>query len=200
MSFVKIKDLLNYKKNCSLCDSVLIPFLRDHGITPPYKNIPNINSRLTNDKFDFRLKYTSSTVSCNNEYFLDVNDNCITLKNNANMHDLIESFNVLNHVCMYIELHCTNKKCKYNYYLMSAPLKYKMDSDTGIKISNPFHLDSECYNLSTYWIINDLRKSTTNIFSTIHTKAEKVSVPILELNILNKDKVFNRIKTIINFG
>lgn len=194
MLFNKIQQFLEYKKYCSICGSVLTPFLKDRN-----RYLSSINSKLIEGKFKFKLKYVSPTLYLNNKCTIDITSNQLSIKDSEDIFYLMEISRVLESMRIVIELHCTNNKCKHNYYIASTFLKYIIDSEIGISIAN-FLLDIECYNLSNFFIQNDLIKNISWVYSTNNSLTEPISIPILKINPSNKNKIFNKIKTIINFS
>jgi|SRR6185436_17365373 len=192
--FYKIQDLLEYKKYCSICDYPLLAILKDRS-----SGIPNINVKLNKNIFKFRLQYTSASDYLNEICILNVDTNELSILNKDNDLLIIPVVErIFGYACVAVELHCVNNKCKYNYYVCTTFLKPIANKD--IIIINPILIDIDCYNISHFWIQNDYLNKITNIFSTSKPQNKPISVPLLEIDPNNKNKIFNRIKTIVNFS
>lgn len=194
--FYKIQDLLDYKKYCSLCNHPLLVILKVRGGI----SIPNVNVKLNTTKFSFSLTFTSALISINEKCVLDINSNDLVIVNYQNdFTSLQEIKRIFEYSSMVIELHCINKKCKHNYYINTTLLKSTLKENMIINI-NPIVIDTECYNISRFWIQNDYLNETTDIYDASKPENKPISVSLLEINYNNKIKIFNKIKTVINFS
>jgi len=209
MTYSKIKDLLDIKSHCAICGDFLVPYLKERSSWR--QNFPIINSRLNDDSFVFRVKYTSPSLSIDKKCRIDINSNTFYIDGNhqdddilgANI-ELIDILRVFTDAQVNVELHCCNAKCRSNYYITTTNLKLKVNDHFSASI-DPIMIDWECYNFSHFWIQNDIIRSTTSIYFTNQSLKEfpytkPIVVPLIEVIPETKDKVFNKIKTIVNFG
>lgn len=204
MIYSKIKDLLDIKSHCAICGDFLIPYLKERSYWN--NNLPVINSRLINNVFSFRVKYTSPSLSIDKNCHIDVNSNLFHMEKDNKEDDLIDAnieligiLRVITNAQVNVELHCCNKKCYSKYYITTTNLKLNVNDHTSALVE-PIMIDWECYNVSQFWVQNDMIRLSTNIYTTNKQYAKPISVPLIEIDQENKDKVFNRIKTIVNFG
>ncbi len=195
--FDKIYDFILFKNKCPLCSGLLRPEMRSAVMYSYFykSSIQNINSdissRLTGDDFVFKIKYTSANVSIAEKCSLNINTNTLSIDSNAdkgNVRDIFNSFIVR------FELHCTNKECKHNYYTFTNPVILSEQ----MKIEN-ISTASEGFNLPKLWIQNDFSKDRTYIWSK-QSENSPIIMPLIKIDPTNKDKMFNKIHTMVNFG
>lgn len=203
--YKKIKHLLDDKKCCALCGEPLIAALKDNTLSCS-KKFKNINCKILNDEFKFRIKYDSQRLSIDNLCLININSNqvivtgindqILTLSKNIK---LLEIIDILKGSYPSIELQCVNGKCTNSYCLNTTNLKFTIDSETGVLV-NPIMLDWECFKIPHFWIKNDIIRNRTQIYAINNPSAKPITTSLLNIDNKDKDKIFNKIKTIINFG
>jgi len=204
MIYSKIKDLLNTKSHCAICGDFLVPYLKERSLSW-HKNFPIINSRLNDNSFNFRVKYTSPSLSLDKSCHIDIDSNTFYINSNhqddsildTNM-KLLDILRVLTDAQVNVELQCCNLKCRNQYYITTTNLKLKINDYHSASIDS-IMIDSECYNFSHFWVQNDMIRLETNIYTTNNQYAKPIKVPLIEIVPETKDKIFNKIKTIVNF-
>ncbi len=200
MIIQNIKNLIEQQTNCSICNSPLHAFLKERSSNKesiPKKQINLINSKFKNQQFEFKLEYNSYGIDINNCVILS-ELNVLTLDPPIKILEIEDTLSVLSHLSLNIELHCLNKACKHNFYTFTSILKPQYDSNIGIYF-HPFLLDWECFNLKHLWIQNDHISQVTKIYNTKSISTPPITAPFLQITSSNKDKIFNRIQTIVNF-
>lgn len=188
--FETIKDFISIKDECPFCSHKLVPILTNYTFQ---NKIPLVNSKLNNDQFTFNFKYNSYNLDIISKGNLDINSNLLNFdideSSTENAHEHIEGafLNLYPH----IELSCINRKCKTNYYISSS-IFYSFN----FKIF-PVSIADECCNLSSYFILNPSSKDYSNIYTKNNNTP--IQTQYIDFN-TDKDKIINRIKTIIAFG
>jgi hypothetical protein len=191
--FNNIKDFLNIKSKCSFCQTILTPIFTN--FTGLYNYIPLIVSKLNDNYFNFNLNYISCSMSVNVDINLNIiNNELIYSPISYPINQIIDVFESIN---PHVELVCCNKFCSMNYYICSNILSCKRSNSSNLKI-RPLSLGWECCNVGKFWIQNV--NNNTNIYSTINENLNPIKVDFIDFNLFGKDKLENRIKTIIAFS
>lgn len=201
MIFHTVKELIEQQPNCPICDSSLVAFLKERARNKeniPKKRIYLINSKFKNQQFEFKLNYNSYGIDIDNVAVLS-ESSIITFTPVFEPNEISNALSVLSNLFLSIEMHCMNRSCKYKYYTITSVLKPEYDSDVGIYL-HPFLLDWECFNINHLWIQNDHISQITRIYNINSITTPPITTPFLPISISNKDKTFNRIQTIVNFG
>ena len=201
MIFNCIQDFVDHKKNCPFCEVSLIPRIIATGRTIPAKTkeIHEINALLTNGVGRLKIRHTSPHIDINIQCSISLSDNLFSFEENFDIHQLLEFSSVFENMYAFVYLNCENHKCPHEYYCISTVLKCYLDSQFGLRVSK-ISLDMECFSLSQYWIWNDYLTSNAKIYRIDDHKQPPINIPFLELKDSNKDKLFNKIKTFINFS
>lgn len=200
MIFNTIKELIDQQQSCPICGSSLTAFLKERARNKeniPKKQIYSINSKFKNKQFEFKLDYNSFDMNINKSVTLDEN-NVIMFSLPAQADDINDAMSVLIKLFLSIEMHCLNKKCDNNYYIMTSILKPEYNSGLGLHFI-PFFMDWECFNIKHLWVQNDHTSQITRIYNTDSISTPPITTSFLPISILNKEKIFNRIQTIVNF-
>lgn len=196
--FDTINEFIYHRKNCIFCKQPLIPILTNFVGAHRGLKISDINAKLTNDKFVFKVEYYSPSITINTECNINVLNNELSSEND----EFTQSLIIFDVMAPHIDLQCRNAKCKYNYYISSTILKIStgdiMYGET-VKI-NTLSVDMECFNLSKLWIKNDWINNTTQIFSTKNPNSIPCETQMILFDTIEQDKLFNKIKTIVNFS
>jgi hypothetical protein len=201
MIFKTIKDLIEHKSNCTICNSPLHAFLKEKARNKesiPQKRICLINSKFKNQQFEFKLDYCRHNLDIHYQAILNDSNLLILDPPILEENEVEYALSFLTDLFLNIELHCLNKECKHNFYTFTSILKPKYNSDIGVFFL-PFFLDWECFNLKHLWIQNDNVSQLTKIYNTNSITTLPITMPLLQISSDNKEKIFNRIKTIVNF-
>lgn len=185
-----LQDFISSHLACRLCGETLISYIRSDDISPTptkLKYFRNINCKLTDDCFVFRIDYTTQFTELHDSLSLSVNTNFISCSQPVS--EVSEIFNTLS---LRLEQVCP---CD-SYFLMSDCLV----SSPGCFVY-PIKLDAEIVIIS-----KDLTAITypytkkTLIYNSDNEKSYPVSIPKVEFSPQDKEKQFNRIQTIVNFS
>lgn len=205
ITFKTLKDFIEHKTKCSLCDSALSPRLVGRIISrrmpPEPEENYTINAPLTGDDFVFKLEYTSPYISINKKCKVNI----ISSELSSNDGDgLVKE--VWTKYSPRIELTCKHKECKHNFYVLSSPMIFWSNDpneyDPKMWGFCNVHTDVECFNLNKkLWVALDEFRSKTYVYKTDGNFLDPpFTMPLMSVVPENKEKVFNRIKTIINFS
>lgn len=192
-----IEEFATIRNKCLFCDSKLkFVFTTTLGIAKP--SIPNIKAKCKDGKFVFDLKHHTARDIVDAEVIIDVRTNKLTFNPYSKA-----AAPALESLSPHVELQCYNKKCKMNYYLCSSIFHMTMSDDIfslDFEIK-PFKLDWECFNISKFWVKNDYRNKTTDIYSVINDFNHKpIIMPMIDFQSLANDKIINKILTLVNFS
>lgn len=200
--FKSIEDFLAIKDTCIFCQSKLQAILINFNTIGSGTNyIPNLKGKLIDDKFIFNLKYVTAEIYVHVNGALDIKTGDLDFTyapndKHAIYTPLSEAIVVFNSLMPHIELQCSG--CKYNYYLSTNVLVCD-NNIIPVKIK-PFFLYMECFNLDNLWIQNDLTCKHTNIFSSINENVSPIKIPMIKFDSLEKEKLFNKIRTLVTFS
>jgi hypothetical protein len=196
--FENIEDFINAKDRCIFCQSPLKPVLTN--FTGHEKGIPIISSALRNNNFVFRIKHDSPSMNIHAVGTINIRSNdidfCLVPNHPfgtfAMLHQTVEAFEGLS---PHVELRCSNKKCKKNYYISSSI--FKVISERKIR---SFLLYMECFNMDNLWVQNDWISNHTYIYSENNVDAEPLKIPFINFESMDSCKLMSRIKTIVTFS
>lgn len=212
-----IKDFTTIKEKCIFCDTPLIFVLTNwFGVNKP--GLPLINSSLKNDCFNFKFKYNSPSANINTEGSLNVITNIVTFRDPSKFPLTVSNpvdvmANVLGSLHPHVELQCNNRKCKMNYYVSSDAFAFHIhrmnpendesfNPDTDTVFVKPFPLLMECFTIKNLWIQTNYIDKTTMIaiLDEGATPDKSVIVPQLNFDNLSKEKIINKVKTMVTFS
>lgn len=191
--FPTIKDFINSQKECIFCHYSLSPILTNFlGVHRGLK-ISDLNSVLTGELFMFKVEIQSSSKKLIEDCSINISTNELISSNIIRASDLR---------CLgpHVELQCRNKQCKYNYYVSSSILSFKLLEDESKRYVNQIIIDMECFNIPKLWIQNDRISNLTRIFSTKEPDIPPIEIPLILFDEIEKDKLINKIKTVVNFS
>jgi hypothetical protein len=205
LKFESIEDFLKFKDRCPFCSSELKVSLANFVLAP--NTIPFLKCRLIDNKFEFSLKHTSHSFELAADVSINSQNNIVTfalttpvvLEQYAT--DYMMAKTVFESMKPYIELYCSSRKCKMKYRLCSdifACLKIE-GVYSSFKI-RPFPVYMESFVIEDFWIQNDWTTGLTNIYNKLKTECEPIRTNIINLETMGKDKIINRIKTLVTFS
>lgn len=191
--FTTLNDFISFRKECVFCNKTLIPILTNFVGANRGLKISDINVPLTKNNFVFKLKIHSTSMSIEEDCSINIHTNEFITGCDLNFSDF---------QCLgpHIELQCRNISCKYNYYLSSSILSSKLQDNCNKQYINTVIVDMECCNIPKFWIQNDYVDHLTRIFSTKESGVSPIETSFIIFNKLEKDKLINKIKTIVNFS
>lgn len=192
-----IEDFIKIKDKCIFCHKPLKPILTN--LLGNFSQMADIYAPLQNHQFKFRLKYDGDRLNFDVNAIINTEDNKFNFflygPSAVTYSDVISVFMMMK-PC--IELICDNKDCGTGYYIQSnylvvGPLEY----------IRPLMIWIEAFNMDKLVIHNFYGHKDAD-FTRIFSKANPSIAPIIisKMNFESwaKEKLFNRIKTIVNFG
>jgi hypothetical protein len=191
--FNTIEDFIKIRDNCIFCNQKLDAILTTYSSIGPPSNhgaiLANINSKLVDDKFNFRIKYTSISQNVDTKGWIDIKNNCHIDESSDEILSLFAD------MMPHIDLQCN--KCKMNYYLSGASLRFD-----NPPLVNPFILFAEGFNIGNLIILNTWN-TQTNIYNknnlTLLTKSPGIQLPFIPFDSINKDVLINKVQTYATF-
>lgn len=206
--FNSIEECLTEKK-CVFCNNSLKIKLSNNSSIFCFgaNNLSIFNTNFINNNIIFNFSYTTIVINTIINGSIDVTNNKITLNSsdeNLLYRDLIAIFESFQ-PCL--KFFCENKECNMRYLLVSNILYCERANYKTGYYSNfsdytriiPFSISIEICSIDKYLIQNDFGPDVTSIinsynYSTIHLPY------LISFNSMDKDKLVNRIKTIITFS
>lgn len=206
--FQNAKEFIEFKQNCIFCNNKLKPILSNFTVM---SGMPSVMSNYDGNTFSFHINYNTALMSIDCGASLDCETNKIDFSEitPTNPSKVREAFDFMK---LHIELCCTNKLCKnkdskLRYYVSSDALELSnfhvshiYNPNVESSIIKPIKLYMECFKLGGLIIQNDYHKSVTNIYSINRSGASPIQMPILDFTAFDKEKLFNKILTYVNFS
>lgn len=196
--FQNVNEFIAFKQNCLLCGSELKPVVSN--FTTMSGGIPSIKSSYDSHNFDFRIDYNSSTTSVSCKVIIDCRDNTVKFINNdcwlidPQKKD-ISAFEMMD---LHFENYCANKECKHKYYISTDVLR--IEEKSGSCNLKPIKLYCESFSVGKIIVFNDYANGVTNIFSHKKRSASPIEVAMLDFSGLDREKILNKVKTLVNFS
>ena len=192
--FVKIRD------KCPFCQHDITVRLRNFVSGPGNGKLSTINSRLVSDHFVFDFQYVSYSTTIKSKGTINALTNYVSFDLDYDVctefdaDKVIESFDS---ICPHVELSCENKACKMEYYLASSIFRFeKLSGFTALV--KPMSLEFESCNVGKLWIQNDPSRQITKIYT--RGNEQPMQTQYLDFDLFGKDKLINRIKTLVVFS
>ena len=203
--FDNIDAFISHKDKCPFCQNKLRAALTNFVMSAD--TIPIIKCRIDNGQFHFNIKHTSHSFHISAEASINTQDNILQLQ--ITTHIVLEQFakdyimakSVFENMKPYIELYCPSRKCK---------MKYRMCSDIFVCLKiegkyssfkiKPFPVYMESFVTGDWWVHNDWINESTSIYNRNKTDSEPIRTGIINLESMGKEKVINRIKTLVTFS
>jgi hypothetical protein len=145
---------------------------------------------------------TKDYVQIGAEIRLNIETNALffLLKNTSDYSD-IDAASIrssFSKMCPHVQLYCPNQECRYRYTIASDTLQYKQDK-SGWFIFPP-KLWYESFVTGNLWVQNDYIGQESNIFSRDKIHANPITSKLLNFQTMDKDRLLNRVKTLIVFS
>lgn len=197
--FQAIEDFTSIRQRCLFCNTKL-KFVFTTTLGTSKAEIPLIKANWTDNRFTFDLVYNSASINVNAEVTINTKTNEVFFNP-----DTTSGMIALEGLSPHVELQCSNKKCKMNYYLCSSSISLSVDFDVEepnlhYKVM-PIRLEWECFNVSKFWVKNDYLHKTTDIYSAVDDFDHKpIMMPMLDFQLMDSDKIANKILTMVNFS
>jgi len=204
-TFQSIADFLKIKDQCVFCKSKMKNTLTNFTLGPD--NIPLINAKSLDDRFLFEIGYVTGSYTLAASTSVDINTNILNFNlttpvalNGYGIEYMMAKTVFENHK-PHIELYCPNKKCKMKYGIQSDVFRIDRldDSLSRFKI-RPFILYMESFVLDKLWVQNDWINTCTYIYAQNNLNIEPIKVDLLNLEEMGKEKIINRVRTLVTFS
>lgn len=195
-TFQSIAEFIKIREHCVFCSSKLKPVLTNFilGVS-----IPIINAKVLNNKFSFNLLCTKESFSISVNVTIDIHTNILQFS----ILD-IEEYELAKTVFAdykpHVKLYCPSKKCKMKYNISSDVFRYDYTSEPSQLKVRPFMLYMESFVLDRLWIQNDWINNYMNIYSQVHFNAAPIRADLLDLEEMGKEKIINRVRTLVTFS
>jgi len=172
--------------------------------------IPLIKAKVKDDAFSFNIKYCSVGINIDIMASVNIHTNNVIFDVPPSFYEDVISkpklIDIFEGLMPHVQLRCVNKNCNMNYYSCSDNLKCVCPSwHTGyldwsnIKIE-PFFEYYESCNVDKFWVQNDIIYGVTRIISTANSQLNPIVIAPIDFNAFDKDKLKNRIMTIVTFS
>jgi hypothetical protein len=210
-TFGTIEEFIKIKDKCIFCQNSLTTILTNQSINN-FVKIAELNAYVKNNKFEFVIKYDGERLNFDAFISIDIIDNkfnyYIKSGNYVKKDDVARIFIGMK---PYIELVCENGNCDMEYYLQSDCLNC-YDSPNAINTIRPISLLAESFAVKDWYIYNfyhhramynayeDKQYSTTLIQSKYDPESKPLLCPRLDFEAQPKQKLIDRIKTIVVFS
>lgn len=197
-----IIDFLKCRESCFFCGARLKCRLSSF-IGVGDNTLPIINAPLKDNKFVFNISHTAPTFSIKAEGAIDIKTNAmifIMKSFDTETPRLDESFikQVFVDMKPHIQLYCPKKKCPYQYTVASSVFHAGTIKHGWLIL--PFKIYYESFVLGNLWVQNDYANNCTNIHSRSKEQADPLIVPLQDFELMGKDKLVNRIRTLVTFS
>ena len=194
--FDSISEFIKCKDKCIFCNEKLSACLTNFsGIRK--NGLPVLNIQIKNKIIKFNFNQTTALY--------DIKANCvINTENNEISFTTIDSFNdyvnrttelAFESIYPHIELYCPNKKCKYGYYLSSAPFSILYP-----KTLYPTRIYMEVFQTDYNFIENDWTREELCIYSLDNEYAIPIKSSMIDFNLSKPEQILNRVSMLINFN
>ena len=167
--------------------------------------MPVLNVPVNSSRFQFQVKHTTQSYDIKADVTLDVVSNTIvfTLPNGSDFPYLDQRVarQAFIELKPYFDLHCSNKKCK-NKYSLASYYMFGIDKipDSSAWTIAPLKLFIESFVTNNHVVQNDWFRETTIIYSKTNEDSEPIKVPFMNFEEMDKDKLLNRISTLVTFS
>lgn len=201
--FPNIVDFIKVREKCFFCGAKLRCRLSNFiGIRE--SGMPLLNSPLEEGRFIFDIAYTSPSCAVEALGTIDIQNNKLVFDikgagewETPAMDNMVakEAFIDLR---PHIQLYCPKRKCPFQYTVASNI--FRAGQIKGGWLILPFKLYYESFVSGKLWVQNDYVSSHTNIFSIMNEEADPIVVPLLDFEMMGKEKLLTRIKTLVVFS
>lgn len=206
-----IDKIIKYRDSCVFCGSKLRVSLTN---SISFKDcLSTLNSNYKNGSFNFKIIYNSATSNLKAEAKIDAFKNILIFDkpiqstygdaDKASQMKLCrQAAWVFDKLAAHIESYCPNQKCGLNYHFWSNMFNVINTGDTNFTqyLIAPIHLFVECFTTDGFFVQNDLTRNKTNIYSVSDDKKNPVTMDLISFDMLDKDKISNKIKMITIFS
>jgi len=209
VEFQSITEFVNFRKNCIFCQRPLRVSLNNFlGID----GVTSIDSVLVGRYFNFTMEYSSRYTNYKTKVAVNIDADQSTLLFDykpdtkgdkvdvaIGEYEVKERFEDLNPLLV---SECTSQECGMGYYLCSNALKLPWCLSTVEKIwkIGDFHVLIEGFKTKSSVIQNDMVRGETMIYSAERETDPLIVFPMIDFKSMNKERLINRIQTIVTFS
>lgn len=213
-TFENIRDFVQIKQHCIFCKTPLRSILTNfEGFGK--NGIPLLNAPIGHDKIDFNVSKTTATYSIQADGAIDIRTNALVFDVTAPYNipylapggDVREAeptaCDVFLDMKPYVQIYCPSKSCNMDYAISSGVFTLQRVHHKSKNFSwmiKEFNLWMETFTSGSLWVQNDWMHNSTNIYSRNNPDADAISVPLIDFESMNKDKLITRIKTLVTFS
>jgi hypothetical protein len=198
--YPNVVEFSKCKQACFFCDSKLKCRLTNFiGLS---NDLPIINAHPDGDVISFDINHITPSYQIKADVTLDIKTNILTfmLKSESETPGLDAAVvrSAFSEMRPHIQLYCSSRKCRYQYTVASDIIRY-MVAKSGWVIA-PLDLYYESFVTGNLWVQNDYTKQKVNIYSRFRVDAEPITNKLMDFQAMGKEKVLNRIKTLVVFS
>jgi len=192
-----ITDFIAQRQICIFCQRPLTQVLTNSIGHPDQRILPDLYVTLKDQRFQFRLKYDGDWTSFDVSATIHLDDNRFSYYYNSSPTTCngMEIINTFIGMKPCIELLCDNQECKMHYTVQSDSLQ--IDPNTYVRPISPW---LESFLLNDWYVCNLQDLTETFIYSHSHPNTSAIQCPRLHFEDYSREKLFNRISTIVNFS
>lgn len=195
--FETVQEFTKFKEACFFCQEKLkVKLSSFHG------NPPRINAPLKNGELSFKLSHVTQEYELEAKGVLDIRTNALVFRTGGDTPSIDNNLalEIFENQRPTIELYCTNSKCKYQYHICTSPLRcISAAKEKPWAVKHP-RLWFEGYVEKNIVVHNDHLLGKTMIYVRNNEFADPITIPILDWEAMGKDKLLNRIKTLVTFS
>lgn len=167
--------------------------------------IPIIKAYLKGNQFEFAIDHTTPEFRITADVIINAEKNVLLFDNYTNGElSAIDEYLVRQTFEDYrphIELYCSNQKCGLSYHMLGQWMRLtKIPSVKGAWSIQPFGLMLEGIRIRNHVVHNDWDNKTTSIYSRNNEDAEPLQFPMVDFSAMDKERLINRIQTLITFS
>ena len=199
-----IPEFAKLRPECVFCQIPMNVTLTNFiGLTR--SGLPLIRAPLTDGKINCVIDHTTATFSVKADVSIDIDKNVLQFSDytNGEMPSIDEYLvrQTFEDFQPYIELHCSSKKCGLKYHICSGSIRLtKLPETNGAWTINPLRFLSENVILKKYVITNHSHAKVSRIYSRSNPDAGAIETPLIDFSTMDKERLINRIQTIVTFS
>lgn len=167
-------------------------------------DLPILSSHVDDNKIVFDLNHSGFAYTLKARGTIDITTHALTFE--IQQHDaantpvvdaLVVRRSFLD-LSPYMQLYCPKKDCPHDYQIASATLFFQ-GTETNFTI-DPVKIGYESFTTGKLWVQNYYPLNNTYIYNKEREEAKPIITPIMNLRAMGKDRVLNRIRTLVVFS
>ena len=202
--FDTILDFTKLRDKCLFCESPLHASLTNYINPREGGLLPVLSASINSGRVAFQIKHTTQSYDIKADGVIDITDNTLVfaLPQDSEMpyldqHVTKQAFTELR---PHIQLACNNSKCKNKYALSSYNLNSVRLAHVNAWQILPLRLFLETFRAGNLLVRNDWLAEQTLIYSYLNEDADPMKVSFMDFNSMSKEKLLNRISTLVTFS